>query len=270
MKVTAKKVMDCSSRAATLAAETDGTGGSEQAKVILQKRPSSRLPFTLEGSAALSYADIGFFFVFAFFLAMMFRIGVHLHALSQTRLDNPTLPFQTTISLSLLGSLYAIVRLRHGRGVWKRLGWSWPARIHLVTALLGGIALGIGVDIIAHATTPTTHVIHFWNLVLLDGLLGPIIEESLFRGCLLPVVARTNGTTIAVISTAAVFATFHPITTLVQWLCFLTTGTAFGWIRVKSGSTTASALMHDIQCDFVFVPSFVDRWGTLLSRGLLT
>ena len=246
MKANTKKALDCSWRAATLAAETDRTNGSEQAKVVLEKRPRPKVPSTLEGGAALSYADVGFFFVAVVFLAMMFRIGVQLHVVSQARLDNPTLPFQITTSLFLIGSLYAIIRLRHGRGVWKRLGWSWPARIHLVAALLGGIALGIGVDIIAHATTPTTHVIHFWNLVLLDGLLGPIIEESLFRGCLLPAVAHTTGTTIAVISTAAVFATFHPITTLVQWLCFLTTGTAFGWIRVKSGSTTASALMHAI------------------------
>jgi membrane protease YdiL (CAAX protease family) len=246
MKANTKKAMDCSSRAATLAAETDGTSGSEQAKVILEKRPRSRLPSTLEGSAALSYADIGFFFAFVFFLAMMLRIGVHLHALSQTRLDNPTLPFQITISLSLIGSLYAIIRLRHGRGAWKRLGWIWPGRVHLVAALVAGTGLGIGIDIIAHATTPTTHVINFWNLILLDALLGPIIEESLFRGCLLPVVARRTGPTIGIATTAVLFATLHPISTFVQWLCFVTTGTAFGWIRVKSGSTAASTLMHAV------------------------
>lgn len=246
MKANTKKAMDCSSHAGTLAAETDGTSGSAQAKVVLEKRPRSRLPSTLEASAALSYADIGFFFIFVFFLAMMFRIGVHLHVLSQTRLDNPTLPFQITISFSLIGSLYAIIRVRHGRGVWKLLGWSWPGRIHLVAALVTGIGLGIGVDIIAHATTSTTHVIHFWNLILLDALLGPIIEESLFRGCLLPVVSRTTGPTIGIAGTAVLFATLHPITTFVQWLCFATTGTAFGWIRVKSGSTAASTLMHAV------------------------
>ena len=243
MKANTKKALDCFSRAATLAAETDGTSGSERAKVVLEKRPPSRLPSTLEGSAALSYADIGFFFVFVFFLAMMFRIGVHLHGLSQTRLDNLTLPFQITISLSLIGSLYAIIRLRHGRGVWKRLGWSWPARFHLVAALVAGIGLGIGV---AHATTPTIHVIRLWNLILLDGLLGPVIEESFFRGCLLPVVARTTGPTIGIAATAALFATLHPISTLVQWLCVLVTGTAFGWSRVRSGSTAAATLMHAI------------------------
>jgi membrane protease YdiL (CAAX protease family) len=246
MKVATKKAMDGSSSAGTLAAETDGTSGSEQERVVLEKRPRSRLPSTLEGSAPLSYADIGFFFVAVFFLAMMLRIGVHLHALSQTRLDNPTLPFQITICLSLINLLYAIIRLRHGGGVWKLLGWIWPSRIHLVAALQGGIGLGIGVDIIAHATTSTTHVIHFWNLILLDALLGPIIEESLFRGCLLPVVSRTTGPTIGITATAVLFATLHPISTFVQWLCFVTTGIAFGWIRVKSGSTAASSLMHAV------------------------
>jgi len=246
MKANTKKAVDFPSRAATLAAETEGASGSERAKAVLEKRSRPRLLSTLEGRTALSYADIGFFFVFVFFLAMMFRIGVHLHVLSQTRLDNPTLPFQITISLSLIGSLYAIIRLRHGRHVWTLLGWVWPGRIYLVAALVGGIGLGIGVDIIAHATTPTSHLIHLWNLILLDGLLGPIIEESLFRGCFLPVVARTTGPTIGIAATAALFATLHPISSFVQWLCFLATGTAFGWIRVKSGSTAASTLMHAI------------------------
>ena len=246
MKANGRKATDFPSRTATFIAETEGASDSERGEVVVEKRPRRMLPSTLERSAALRYADVGFFFVFVFFLAMMLRIGVQLHVVSQTRLDNPTLPFQVTISLSLIGSLCAIIRLRHGHGVWAQLGWSWPARIHLVAAMLGGIALGIGVDIIAHATTPTTHVIHFWNVVLLDGLLGPVVEESLFRGCLLPVVARTTGTTIGIAATAALFATLHPISTLVQWLCFLVTGTAFGWIRVRSGSAAAATLMHAI------------------------
>src|SRR5258707_2358461 len=160
MRANTRKVVNFHSRAATVAAETEGGRGSEQANASVKDRPRRRLPSTLEGSAALSYADIGFFFVSVFFLAMIFRIGVRLHVLNQTRLDNPTFPFQVAISLSLIGLLYAIIRLRHGRDVWTLLGWVGPGRIHLVTALLAGIGLAVGVDIIAHATTPTTHVIH--------------------------------------------------------------------------------------------------------------
>lgn len=209
-------------------------------------RPRQRLNSKLEKSATLSYVDIGFFFVLVSFLAMMFRIGVHLHILSQTRLDDPTLGFQIMISLCLIGGFYAVIRFRHGRHVWSLLGWVWPERIHLVVALLSGVGLGIGVDMIARATTRTTNVIDFWNLVLLDELLGPIVEETLFRGCLLPVVARTTGPTIAIASTAALFATIHQVHWLTQWLCFFATGTAYGWIRVKSGSAAASTLMHAV------------------------
>ena len=48
---------------------------------------------------------------------MTFRIGIRLHVLNQTRLGSPTLPFQITISLSLIGQLFAIIRIRHGRDV---------------------------------------------------------------------------------------------------------------------------------------------------------
>jgi len=270
MRANAKKATEFPSRAATFTAEIDGASDSERGKVVVEKRPRRMLPSTLEGSAALSYADVGFFFVFVFFLAMMLRIGVQLHVVSQTRLDNPTLPFQVTISLSLIGSLYAIIRLRHGHGVWARLGWIWPTRIHLVAALVGGIGLGIGVDFIAHATTPTTHVIHMWNLILLDGLLGQIIEESLFRGCLLPVVARTTGPTIGIAvhgRTLRHIPSNHHVRAMALPLddgdCVWMDPSQVGVYRGIDSDA------RDIQCDSVLEPGVVDDRRSLhLSRGV--
>jgi membrane protease YdiL (CAAX protease family) len=238
--------VDYPRRAASLARETKQASSVEGVKVVPDKHRRSKLPSTLEGSAALGYADVGLFFVSVYFLAVIFRVGVHAHWLPRTALDNPNLSLQIVISLSLIGSLYAIVRFRHGRQVWTLLGWSWPRRIHLVAALVGGTGLGIVVDIIARATTPTTHLIHLWKLIVLDGLLGPVIEESFFRGCFLPIAARRTGPTLAILATSVLFATLHPVGTLLQWLCFLGTGTALGWMRIQSGSTAASALMHAI------------------------
>lgn len=81
MKANAKKATDLPSRTATPTAVTEGAGGSERGKVVVEKRPHRMPPSTLEESTALSYSDVGFFFVFVFFLAMMLRIGVHLHVL---------------------------------------------------------------------------------------------------------------------------------------------------------------------------------------------
>lgn len=130
----------------------NGVGYPSQAGTLaFKERRRPKLPSALDGSAALSYADIGLFSVSVFLLAVVFRIGVHLHVLRQTTLDNPNLLFQIAISLFLIGSLYAIVRLRHGRDVWSLLGWNRAARIHLVAALVGGIGVGLWIDIIARA-----------------------------------------------------------------------------------------------------------------------
>ena len=74
--------------------------------------------------------------------------------------------------------------------------------------------------------------------------LGPILEESLFRGCLLPLLAQTTGRIPAVILTAFLFSVFHEPADMAHWVSFTATGLAYGWIRVVSGSTTAAAVMH--------------------------
>jgi membrane protease YdiL (CAAX protease family) len=71
-----------------------------------------------------------------------------------------------------------------------------------------------------------------------------MLEESLFRGCLLPLLAQPIGSGIAVILTAILFALFHQPANLAHWVSFTATGVAYGWIRGTSRSTTAGALMH--------------------------
>jgi len=71
-----------------------------------------------------------------------------------------------------------------------------------------------------------------------------VLEESFFRGCLLPLLAKTIGNPAAVILTALLFALLHQPSNLAHWVSFTATGVAYGWIRVASRSTTAGALMH--------------------------
>ncbi len=225
-------------------ASTTRVNGAEPGRHVFLFRTPRRLPPALEKSAALGYADVGLFFISVLFLALGLRVAVHLGLLSPANLDRPPLAFQVAVSLFLIGSLYWTIKLRHGGKVWPLLGWTLPTGRYLAVALLGGTGLALAVDLIARATTPTTHLIHIRDLLVLDVVLGPVVEESFFRGCLLPVVARTTDPKIAILATAALFATLHPVRTLVQWACFTGTGVAYGWIRTKSGSTAASTLMH--------------------------
>jgi membrane protease YdiL (CAAX protease family) len=194
----------------------------------------------------LGYTDVGLFFVSVFFLSAVIRIAVHFHILDRTTADRPPLVLQVAISLFLISSLHLTVRLRHGPGAWALLGWTRPSVPYLYLAFGGGIGLAAAVDFVARATTATSHFIHFRDLLLLDIVLGPLVEESFFRGCLLPVLARPMGSRKAILAAAVLFATLHPVKTVVQWSCFAFTGIAYGWIRIKSGSTVPSAVMHAV------------------------
>ena len=54
------------------------------------------------------------------------------------------------------------------------------------------------------------------------------------------------GNGAAVIITAFLFALFHGPSDLAHWASYTATGAAYGWLRVASRSTTATALMHAI------------------------
>ena len=93
-----------------------------------------------------------------------------------------------------------------------------------------------------HRSTPQ---IGLMELLFLGVLLGPILEESFFRGCLLPLLAQTTGKVVDVILTAFLFTLLHQPIDLAHWISFTATGVAYAWIRVASGSAMAAALMHE-------------------------
>ena len=94
-----------------------------------------------------------------------------------------------------------------------------------------------------------------WNLVALQVTLGPVLEEVVFRGYLFAFLkwffsSMANGTgrnRLVVVFAAVVFAVVHLAQPRVSWLqlaCIASTGTLYGWIRCRSGSTVPSAIAH--------------------------
>jgi membrane protease YdiL (CAAX protease family) len=73
----------------------------------------------------------------------------------------------------------------------KSLGWVTPQMIDVVTALIPSFAAGIALYVrLRNQITPP---IPLGELLVLGLVLGPLLEESLFRGCILLVLARTAG-----------------------------------------------------------------------------
>lgn len=77
--------------------------------------------------------------------------------------------------------------------------------------------------------------------------LGPAFEEIFFRGLLQPVAARTAGVIGGILIASLPFALMHGPQYAWSWrhvVLILVAGSAFGWWRLRTQSTGASALMH--------------------------
>jgi membrane protease YdiL (CAAX protease family) len=190
------------------------------------------------------YEDIGAFLLLAVLLGLLLRLLVHLQVLSRSAIDNPSIGFQSAVVTLLGAGLYFILKLRYRQPVLKLLGWVVPQTTYIVMALMVGPSFAGGIALYLRLRNQVLPPIPISEQLILGLIFGPILEESLFRGCLLPVLARSMGTILAVIITAIIFAIFHGPQNLSHWLSFTATGIAYGWMRVASRSTSAPALMH--------------------------
>jgi len=191
-----------------------------------------------------SYEDIGVFSLVLAALGPILHLFTRFHLLSRSELENPGLGLQFALIVFLILALYLVLKLRHRRPVLRPLGWVWPCTAYVIVAPLLGVLLAAGVSIYLRLRGQSTPTMPLVEIVILGLVLGPILEESFFRGCLLPVLAHTVGKSFAVVLTALLFALFHSPANLAHWASFTGTGVAYGWIRVTSRSTTAPALAH--------------------------
>ncbi|MBV8880976.1 MAG: CPBP family intramembrane metalloprotease, partial [Planctomycetaceae bacterium] len=90
------------------------------------------------------------------------------------------------------------------------------------------------------------------------ALLVPLAEETLFRGYLLPRLAKQWGEIPGLLTSTLLFTVLHlrdgpflPLIFLYGWV--------FGWARLRSGSIVSSAALH-------MVVNSVAATGILLSR----
>jgi membrane protease YdiL (CAAX protease family) len=153
-------------------------------------------------------------------------------------------------------ALRTLFRLRYGRPFWRSLAWAWPPRGFWHSAACGvllamaSLLLGMALRI-PETKTPLEELLKDRASILLIGVfgvtLGPLCEELIFRGFLMPLLARSFGALAGVLLAAVPFALLHGQEYAWGWqqlaIIFLA-GAAFGWMRHRSGSTAAAAVMH--------------------------
>lgn len=167
-----------------------------------------------------NYEDIGVFFLVLVLLGFVLRLFVRIHLLPRSELIDPSFGLLFAVVAFLSLALYLILRFRHHQPVLRPLGWVWPRIPCIVVALTAGILLASGVALYLRFRNQSTSPMPLVELLVLGFVLGPILEESLFRGCLLPILAKTIGKVPGVILTAILFALFHQPSTLAQWVSY--------------------------------------------------
>jgi membrane protease YdiL (CAAX protease family) len=198
----------------------------------------------LDSQPFWGYEDVGAFFLLTASLSLVLRLLARMHFLSRAVIINPSVGLQSAVVVFLAAGLYSVLRFRYRRPVLKSLGWVVPQMIHVVTALIVGSSFAAGIAVYLRLRNEIIPPVPIVELLILGLVLGLSLEESLFRGCLLPILAHTTGTIPAVIVTALLFALFHGPQNLVHWVSFTETGVAYGWMRTASRSTTAAAITH--------------------------
>ena len=124
-------------------------------------------------------------------------------------------------------------------------------------AAVSGILAGIIVFVIGTVSGQDMRLGDNWKLIALQVTLGPVLEETVFRGYLFAFLLwllskATNDIgrgPLIVVFAAVVFAVVHLAQPGVSWLqlaCITSTGTLYGWIRWRSGSTAPAALSHAV------------------------
>jgi|HubBroStandDraft_1064217.scaffolds.fasta_scaffold219278_3 membrane protease YdiL (CAAX protease family) len=132
--------------------------------------------------------------------------------------------------------------------------WN-PLGVRAVTASVAtGLLSGAIIVLVALRCHQPLGAESRWNRVVLAVILGPVVEEVVFRGYLMAAglqlerrLSRKARGWASVVGVALVFMFAHGArtgTTGIQLSCIMMTGTMYGCIRLRLQSTLAAVLAH--------------------------
>jgi membrane protease YdiL (CAAX protease family) len=151
-----------------------------------------------------------------------------------------------TVAISSLGNL-------DGLGL-EFICWNSIGLRGATVSMAAGFSAGGMVVMVARLSHQALGVNSGWNNVGLAVVLGPVVEEVVFRGyCMTAALhlarrrSRARRNWVAVGAVAVIFMVAHGGRlgiTPVQLCCIAVTGTLYGIIRIRQQSTAAAVLAH--------------------------
>jgi uncharacterized protein len=184
------------------------------------------------------------------------------------------------LSLLLLLYLALQLRIRFRVPFWRTLRWKLidtgrvSPPIAYLGFILGGFLVSMLVALVSSAFTPKNEMPieqllqdrhTAFLLLVMSVTVAPLFEETIFRGYLYPVVARTFGIIPGVVFTGLIFGLMHASQlggNLPQIALLVAVGIVFTGVRAKTGSVLPGYLVH------VSYNSFISIAFLIASRGL--
>jgi membrane protease YdiL (CAAX protease family) len=158
--------------------------------------------------------------------------------------------------------LYLMLQARTDAPFWPSIGWREMSadvgkiRDSALRFLAGGAVLALVVSFAggflnSKETLPIEQLLQARVSILLFGVLGvlvaPIVEETIFRGFLYPVIARRLGIAAGVAITGTLFGLMHAAQLWGGWgqiALLILVGVVLTWVRARTGTVAASYFVH--------------------------
>jgi uncharacterized protein len=220
--------------------------------------------------------------VLSMFVVVGFALsGISFHQLQDSISDKNLLLIinQALLSVVLLVFLSAQMRLRFGAPFWRTIGWrrlqigQMPRAAAYSGFVFGGFLLAILVSLGSSAFHTKTQlpIEQFFQdrlsavlLMSLGVLLAPLLEETVFRGYIYPVAARSFGVTGGVLFTGTIFGLLHASQLWGGWgqiALLVVVGIVFTYARAATRTVLASYLMHVSYNSFLFLALAIGSHG---------
>ena len=183
------------------------------------------------------------------------------------------------LSIFLLFYLALQLRIRFDAPFWRTLRWrrfdsgTVPPRVAYLGFILGGFLLSMVVAVVSSAFAPKNKmpIEQFLQdrqaaflLLVMSVTLAPFFEETIFRGYIYPVVARTFGVIPGVICTGLIFGLMHASQlggNVPQVALLATVGIVFTAVRAKTGSVLPGFLVHVSYNAFISIAFLIGSHG---------
>jgi uncharacterized protein len=226
------------------------------------------------------------YFVGGFLLAKFLVRGFGIAGVSPTQLQKSVSEqsfFAIVVELLLDGALLAYlaaqVKLHFGLPFWRTIGWrrletgTTPPGLAYLGLLGGGLLFSMMIQLASAAFAPKTKlpIESFFQdrrsailLMLMAVVVAPVIEETVFRGYLYPVLARTFGVNGGILVTGTIFGLLHAAQLWGGWGqigLLILVGIVFTAVRAATRTVVASYLLHVSYNSFIFLAFFIASHG---------